>query len=31
MGGQACDTGFIENIKVLDVIKVGNVIVHRVE
>lgn len=31
MGGQACDFGFIENEKVIDVIKLGNVIVHKLE
>ena len=31
MGGQACDLGFIDDKKVVDVIKVGDVIVHQVE
>lgn len=31
MGGQACDIGFIGNKKVIDVIKVGSVIVHKLE
>lgn len=31
MGGQACDLGEIGNKKVIDVIKVGKVIIHQVE
>ena len=31
MGGQACDKGFIGDKKVLEVIKVGSVIVHKME
>lgn len=31
MGGQACDSGFIGENKVIDVIKVGSVIVHKLE
>jgi len=30
MGGQACDKGMIGDYKVVDVIKVGNVIVHQI-
>lgn len=31
MGGQACDLGYIDDKKVVDVVKVGDVIVHQVE
>jgi len=30
-GGQLCDKGFIDGIKVLDVKKVGNVVIHQLE
>ena len=31
MGGQACDKGFIGDLEVIDVTKVGNVIIHKVK
>jgi len=31
MGGQACDLGYIGDKKVIDVLKVGNVIIHQIE
>ncbi len=31
MGGQECDLGFIGNKKIIEVIKIGNVILHQIE